>query len=380
MDNYLKSAIHKLYGDEEDFIVLGLTGKTGSGCSTVASILKNEHDQIKHALFKGNNPKTNDERKEKIIGKFFDSSWKSFCIIQASAVLSLALAEENEQDALEYIENYLTAENLPPLKDDAKIKLEGLLQEFKKTIESNKEDTNKKDFYCETLIKFHETIKEIFEITVYVKLYQKLGTNIRKSGSPIKEEINDGKFFTLAEKINSIIKNELKNEGGKTFIVIDSIRNPLEAIFFQERYAAFFLVAVSCPDTDRKDRLIKLNFTEKSIEKIDEQEYGNRKINDKATFYTQDIKTCLQKADIYLHNPNEDNESSKYVTLANQIIRFVSLMKRPGLVTPTAIERCMQIAYTAKLNSGCISRQVGAVITDRNFSIKAVGWNAILST
>ena len=37
----------------------------------------------------------------------------------------------------------------------------------------------------------------------------------------------------------------------------------------------------------------------------------------------------------------------------------------------------MQIAYNAKLNSGCLSRQVGAVITDSNYSIKAVGWNSV---
>lgn len=35
----------------------------------------------------------------------------------------------------------------------------------------------------------------------------------------------------------------------------------------------------------------------------------------------------------------------------------------------------MQIAYTAKLNSGCVSRQVGASITDVNFSLKSIGWN-----
>ena len=37
----------------------------------------------------------------------------------------------------------------------------------------------------------------------------------------------------------------------------------------------------------------------------------------------------------------------------------------------------MQIAYNAKVNSGCISRQVGAVITDKNHSIKAIGWNDV---
>lgn len=52
-------------------------------------------------------------------------------------------------------------------------------------------------------------------------------------------------------------------------------------------------------------------------------------------------------------------------------------MLHPGLITPTAMERVMQIAYTAKLNSGCLSRQVGAVITDSNNSVKAIGWNDV---
>ncbi len=35
----------------------------------------------------------------------------------------------------------------------------------------------------------------------------------------------------------------------------------------------------------------------------------------------------------------------------------------------------MQLAYTAKHNSGCISRHVGAAITDEEYSVKAIGWN-----
>ena len=37
----------------------------------------------------------------------------------------------------------------------------------------------------------------------------------------------------------------------------------------------------------------------------------------------------------------------------------------------------MQIAYTAKLNSGCLSRQVGAVVTNESYSVKSVGWNTV---
>ena len=52
-------------------------------------------------------------------------------------------------------------------------------------------------------------------------------------------------------------------------------------------------------------------------------------------------------------------------------------MHHPGLVTPSNEERVMQIAHTAKHSSGCISRQVGAAITDENFSIKSIGWNDV---
>lgn len=51
------------------------------------------------------------------------------------------------------------------------------------------------------------------------------------------------------------------------------------------------------------------------------------------------------------------------------------MIKHPGLVSPSPIERLMQIAYTAKLNSGCLSRQVGAAVTDEYFSLKSIGWN-----
>lgn len=52
-------------------------------------------------------------------------------------------------------------------------------------------------------------------------------------------------------------------------------------------------------------------------------------------------------------------------------------MIHPGLVTPTNLERCMQIAYNAKLNSGCLSRQVGAVVTNEDFAILSIGWNEV---
>lgn len=91
-------------------------------------------------------------------------------------------------------------------------------------------------------------------------------------------------------------------------------------------------------------------------------------------FFLQDIESCIQDSDIFIANNETDVGKRK---LKNSIVRYVALIMHPGLVTPTPLERCMQIAYTAKLNSGCISRQVGAVVTDDQYKILSLGWNDV---
>ena len=214
--------------------------------------------------------------------------------------------------------------------------------------------------------------------SAFVQLYQKIGKNIRLSGDAYKNDLVEGKFFSLAERINEVIKdihNQRKKTNQNTYIVVDAIRNPLEALFFQDRYASFYLMAISAPEPDRQSRLRKLKYSEEDILLIDKIEYKSKDLDDTEYYSVQDIQTCLQRADLYVSNPNVTTLVSEFQELSNQLIRFVSLIRRPGIVTPTAIERCMQIAYTAKLNSGCISRQVGAAVTDTNFSLKSIGWN-----
>lgn len=92
-------------------------------------------------------------------------------------------------------------------------------------------------------------------------------------------------------------------------------------------------------------------------------------------FFLQDVEYCIQNADVFLTN-NEEDSSPKHQLKMN-IIRYISLMMHPGLVPPTPVERCMQLAYTAKVNSGCISRQTGAVVTDSEYNIISLGWNDV---
>lgn len=97
-------------------------------------------------------------------------------------------------------------------------------------------------------------------------------------------------------------------------------------------------------------------------------------ISDLYPFYLQDVQSSTQNADIFLSASNDHMYGNK---LGYQLIKYVSLIMHPGLVPPTNIESCMQMAFSAKVNSGCVSRQVGAVVTDKNYNVLSLGWNDV---
>lgn len=89
----------------------------------------------------------------------------------------------------------------------------------------------------------------------------------------------------------------------------------------------------------------------------------------------QDVVKCIEDADLFLKRNYREIDYNSDLELIWALGRMVTLIMHPGLLTPTKEERCMQIAMTAKLNSGCLSRKVGAVITDSEYNILSLGWN-----
>lgn len=147
-------------------------------------------------------------------------------------------------------------------------------------------------------------------------------------------------------------------------------------MFFKEKYSAFYMLSTNMEEENRisslsvKTSLDTENPHFKEILKLDEAEYSGSSFT-KGEFGYPDIENCIQKSEYHL------SLDSTVFNLDRQIIKLLALIQQPGIVTPSAVERCMQIAFNAKLNSGCISRQVGAVVTDSNFSVKAIGWNDV---
>lgn len=275
----------------------------------------------------------------------------------------------------------------------------------------------------------------------FTELFQKYGNCIRRFGEVIYDQnvidcrlkfTQKSDIFAIPRKINQFIK-VLRHPFGRVFncptrVVIDSLKNPFEATYLRERYTAFYLFAISSDEAIRIKRLTEApqkrldlgqiyhidcneypsiganifekynrekglrleertllddawSFAEKVSNESDERGVLSDHVRKQAyldrtyQFILQDVESCIQNADIFISNKGVAGKSNQL--LKWEIIRNICLILYPGLVQPTLIERCMQIAFSAKANSGCLSRQVGAVVTDAQFNILSIGWNDV---
>lgn len=399
-----EKAINNIYAEREKFIIIGLTGRTGSGCTTVGDILKTEKfDDLWLREPKTTNFDSAEERKYQIIYSYAKNHWDSFIRISMTDMIFSFVFQYSFSEFINILSNIIDVSLANKIKDQLTKTYNAMEAEFEyihnelATVfkfdnsldRDNKESLSKAYDVLIRLPSIQTKFREIMgkisyydeenesSASTFTYCLQELGNRIRHHGNISQDGAFSGAhMFAIARRANDFIKSihyANKDTGRPSFICLDAIRNPYEATYFQDRYSSFYLVAVSTDDEERKRRLgNKLSYEQ--IKALDDKEYP-RKLKGEKKFTNQDIGACMQLADIYLYNPREVTEEKYFIT--ESIIKYTTLMKHPGLITPTSVERCMQIAYNAKLNSGCLSRQVGAVITDSNYSIKAVGWNSV---
>lgn len=398
-----REVIEKLYEEKKEFIIIGLTGRTGSGCSEAANLLCRKFEELDAAKPKSRDFVGRDDRQYSIIYSYAEKNWEKFMKIQVSDVITsyilqhsfskfiawivqikfkdilninrskeniISYKEENEIKKFEYEkENFIKEIRSLDLISDFDIYsnlVNDILKNYEKEIDYTESFRRIKKFSK----KFREQMKKINH-TMYTYIYQLMGNNIRSSGKYFSSSQDSSNVFQIIDRINIIIKHLRKNSIDKsTLIVIDAIRNPYEAIYLKDRYSAFYLFSINVDDKTRIDRLIKRGMKNDEIKNLDNIEYP-KKDEGFESFIAQDIQSCLELTDVHLNNPDD----KKRENLKKGLLKYITLIMHPGLVSPTDQERCMQIAYTAKLNSGCLSRQVGAVLTDQNYYLRAMGWN-----
>lgn len=382
--------IHEVYDTREKYIIIGLTGRTGAGCSTAAGILAKERKGIQVARPNSIRIDENEGRKINIVKRFVEENWEPFVWVKIKDIITSFIVEVEKERFIEYVAQFLepTAKSRQAEICESFVRfcgehfdaLYGKRLELRGKIEDIEERHAKtRDFYFNQVGKFTDKIKEFFDnlpTKNYTKVYQKLGDNIRSSGSVLSSDFQAKNIFSISKRVNRLLKiftHHSRHSNEKTYIVIDTLRNPFEALYFRERYSAFYLMALNSNDETRNDRLQQqYDLSSSQIELINKKE-SNKIKNQYSSFVSQNIQKCYDIADIHVSNPQIGADDFTFITW--QIAKFVALIMHPGIIMPSSEERCMQIAHTAKLNSGCLSRQVGASITDEFFSLKGIGWN-----
>lgn len=176
--------------------------------------------------------------------------------------------------------------------------------------------------------------------------------------------------------INQITRNrlalnpdhaDLTREPPRVAYLIDQIKHPEEVHLLRMVYRnLFYLIGVMSTQEHRKSRLCDEGLDDGRIEEVVGRD---RK---ESNPHGQQLEKAFKLADYFMHHPLGDT-----TLIPEQVTRFVNLIHGSNIITPTKHEHAMYVAHSAALKSSCMSRQVGAVITDRSDRIIAVGTNDV---
>lgn len=184
-------------------------------------------------------------------------------------------------------------------------------------------------------------------------------------GTKVREE--KGSDY-LAKKAIAIIE-----DSGKENWVIDSIRNPNEAIAFRNRFGKFFLFALRAEADIRWERVKSKYNNDPRIFESDDKRDSDEKI-----LHGQRVRDCYEIADIIIANDiNCYQGNEDYSLLERKVQESIELIQGERKFVPKEQEAIMAIAYATSIRSSCLQRKVGAVIVDEKGNVFSSGYNEV---
>lgn len=225
---------------------------------------------------------------------------------------------------------------------------------------------------CE-IIRLSKLIERHSEPTATVSPHQRVkhlihqGDELRKQYSAsVLAELAVGQIALSRERAHSE-SNSDRHTPQRVCHIIDSIKNQeeLEALKLVYRDMLYF-VGVFSPLAARVSALGKSGMSQSEIFALIDQDSGEE-FN-----HGQTVRDTFPQADFFLR-VDADTDAQ----IASRVERFLHLILGTKVLTPTSSEKAMYLAASAAGNSACLSRQVGAALTDREENVIAVGWNDV---
>jgi deoxycytidylate deaminase len=274
-------------------------------------------------------------------------------------------------DSLELIKSTHTEEIVialcGQLGTDLKIIEEILVEELRTIYNYDTQVIKLSDYISKyTDVNLVETTSEYYRITTGMDK----GNELRaKYGNQILAElaIQDILIDRTEETDRNDVEIEKFNSRRKCYI-INSIKHPEELKLFKEVYREIFYVigVFTSMDLREKNLTKKLGISKSKVYEIIDRDTGEDKMNG------QKVEITFIESDYFLRiGTNEKNK------IKPKIERFLKILFDVGINTPLVEETAMYQAAAAAANSACLSRQVGACITDEKGSILSLGWNDV---
>jgi len=216
--------------------------------------------------------------------------------------------------------------------------------------------------------KRHDT--ELAGLSGYEKYdkYQTAGNEIRKGLGP--SYLAEAAIEEIVEKRDKYVDTGNSDESGKTTervaYIIDQLKHPAEATLLKTVYRQnFYLIGINSTKDVRKSNLENIAISAEDADKLIRRD---RKEKDK---HGQQVEDTFSLADYFIHNKQSSSNLKKAIQ------RFIDLVHGVNGKTPTKDEKGMYEAFSASLQSACLSRQVGASIMDQEGDIVSTGCNDV---
>lgn len=187
-------------------------------------------------------------------------------------------------------------------------------------------------------------------------------------GNKLRESSKRGDLFALLaiNEINKKRSGDTPEPLNRHVHIIRSLKHPDEVETLRQVYGPGFILLGISSSIESRIRFLKdeKGVPEGELERLIERD---DKESDSLGQSTRDV---FQMADAFLTSDDTDS-------LSTQIGRTLDLLYSKPVVPPTADEYAMFMAYAASLRSADLSRQVGAVLTNKESDILATGANDV---
>lgn len=218
-------------------------------------------------------------------------------------------------------------------------------------------------------------VADLSDEAVRINRLQQWGNRLRKE---------KGADYLAKKVIQKIFEHRLKGGGFvdpsaaemvpkplRVAHIVKSVKNKAELALLKSVYGSMMILIAVSGDYEQQAK----NFRQFGDAKDDNDkiliEYDLLAAidQDEGVSYGQQVRDVFYKANLFIN--------SNLSTVKDDVRHFLTLLFSSRIGSPTVDERMMFEAYSASVRSTCLSRQVGAAISDSQGDLVSIGWNDV---